>query len=106
VIKQNLGHYPAIAVISERKVKEFSKEGNNFLTATGGPDLKWYIPSWWSWNIREYKLYNRTVRILYTQLNRGVKTKVLLPSGVPLEEALAYRTVIQAALRDTTSWKC
>jgi len=106
VIKQNLGHFPAIAVILGRKMKFFSKKGHNFLTATGGKDSVWYIPSYWAWNIREYKLYNRTVKILYTQLRRGIKTKVLLPSGVPLEEAIKYGTIIEAALRDTTSWAC
>ena len=106
VIKQNLGHFPAIAIIFQRKMKEFSKKGHNFLTATGGKDSVWRIPSFWAWNIREYKLYNRTVRILYTQLKRGIKTKVLLPSGVPLEETIKYGTVIEAALRDTTSWTC
>jgi len=106
VIKQNLGHFPAIAVIFERKMKEFSKKGHNFLTATLGPNSVWYIPSYWAWNIREYKLYNRTVKILYTQLKRGIKTKVLLPSGVSLEETIKYGTVIEAALRDTTSWIC
>jgi len=106
VIKHNLGHFPAIAIIFERKTKEFSKKGHNFLTATGGTNSVWYIPSYWTWNIREYKLYNRTVKILYTQLKRGIKTKVLLPSGVSLEETIKYGTVIEAALRDTTSWIC
>jgi len=46
------------------------------------------------------------VKILYTQLKRGIKTKVLLPSGVPLEETIKYGTVIEAAIRDTTSWIC
>jgi len=106
VIKQNLGHFPAIAIIFERKMKELSKKGHNFLTATSGSNSVWYIPSFWAWNIREYKLYNRTVKILYTQLKRGIKTKVLLPSGVSLEETIKYGTVIEAALRDTTSWIC
>lgn len=46
------------------------------------------------------------MKILYTQLKRGIKTKVLLPSGVSLEETIKYGTVIEAALRDTTSWTC
>lgn len=105
-IKRNLGHFPAIAVIFKRKMKEFSKKGHNFVIATGGKNSVWFIPSWWRWNIREYKYYRRTLKILYMQLKRGIKTKVILPSGVSLEEALKYGTVVEAALKDRTAWVC
>jgi rubrerythrin len=29
-----------------------------------------------------------------------------LPSGIPLEETLKYGTIVEAALRDSTSWAC
>lgn len=106
IILRNLGEYPAVAILFERKMKEYSKAGNNFLTATYGMRSVWFIPSFWRWNIREFKLYRRTLNILRTQLKRGRETKVLLPSGIPIPRVLEYETVVRAALEDGTAWQC
>lgn len=106
IILKNLGNYPAVAVLFERKMKEYSKSGNNFLTAKYGPRSVWFIPSFWRWNIREYRLYRRSLFILRRQLDRGIKTRVLLPSGTPIPRVLEYETVVRAALEDGTAWEC
>jgi len=105
-IIKSLGQYPAVATIFGRRIREYSKAGNNFVIASYGRESRWFIPSWWIWNIREYNLYRRSLKILRMQLNRGVRTKVLLPSGQPIEKALDYETVVRAALEDKTVWSC
>jgi hypothetical protein len=105
-LKKNLGSFPAVATVFERKMREYSKAGNNFIIASYGNNSKWFIPSWWIWNIRDYNLYKRSLKILIRQLDRGIKTKVLLPSGQPIAKALDYETVIRAALEDRTVWTC
>ena len=105
-ILKNLGEYPAVAILFERKMKEYSEGGNNFLTATYGKRSVWFIPSFWRWNIREFKLYRRTLNILRTQLKRGRETQVLLPSGISIPRILEYETVVRAALEDGTAWEC
>lgn len=106
IILKNLGEFPAVAILFERKMKEYSKSGNNFLTASYGANSVWFIPSFWRWNIREYRLYKRSLHILRNQLDRGIKTKVLLPSGLPIPRILEYETVVRAALEDGTAWEC
>jgi len=106
IILKNLGDFPAVAILFERKMKEYSKVGTNFLTASYGKKSHWFIPSFWRWNIREYRLYRRTLHILRTQLDRGKATKVLLPSGIPIPRVLEYETVVRAALEDGTAWEC
>ena len=105
-ILKHLGDYPAVAILFEKKMKEYSKTGSNFLTATYGKNSVWSIPTFWRWNIREFKLYRRTLDILRNQLKRGRETKVLLPSGIPIPRILEYETVVRAALEDGTAWEC
>lgn len=105
-IVETLEHYPAIANIFQDKMFEYSKTGNNFIIASYGKESQWYIPTFWTWNIREFKLYTRTLKILRRQLARGVKTKVLLPSGQPIEKVLLVETVVRASLEDKTVWVC
>lgn len=106
IILKNLGEYPAVALLFERKMKEYSKAGNNFLTASYGKHSVWSVPSFWRWNIREFRLYRRTLDILRTHLKRGRETKVLLPSGISIPRVLDYETVVRAALEDGTAWEC
>jgi ribosomal protein L40E len=105
-IKESLEYYLAVAIIFENKMLEYSKASNNFIIASGGQDSQWFIPSFWKWNIREFHLYTRSLKILRRQLLRGIRTKVLLPSGQPIEKALGYETVVRAALEDKTVWTC
>jgi hypothetical protein len=106
IILKNLGEYPGVAILFKGRMDEYSKAGNNFLTASYGKESIWKIPSFWKWNIREFNLYRRTLKILRTQLERGRKTKVLLPSGIPIPRVLEYETIVRAALEDGTAWEC
>lgn len=94
-IVKSLVFYPATAIIFNRKMSLYSEQGNNFLISSGGNKASWYIPSWWIWNIREYNLYRRTLKILRTQLQRGIDTKVLLPSREPLEKMLTTQETLR-----------
>lgn len=105
-IRKHLEEYGIIARLFTIKLKEFSKAGNNLVVATGGAESEWFIPTFWRWCIRDYKLYLRTIQTLHMQLERGRTTKLLLPSGEPLEKALALTGVTRAALEDGTAWEC
>jgi len=100
------GHHPAIAISFYDKMQQYSKQKTNFVIPTCGRNSQWFIPTFWRWNIREYDLYQRTIETIGRQLERGRKTKVLLPSKLPITTALNYRTNLQATIADGTSWKC
>jgi len=103
---KELGHHPAIAISFHDKMQQYSKQKTNFVISTYGRISRWSIPTFWAWNIREYNLYQRSVETIGNQLERGRKTKVLLPSKLPITTALNYRTNLKAALSDGSSWKC
>lgn len=105
-IKKSLGWFPAVATVFHKRIREYSKAGNNFVITRYGAKSTWFIPSFWTWNIRDYNLYKRSLRILRRQLDRGIQTKVLLPSGQPIEKALDLETIVRATLEDKTVWTC
>lgn len=102
-----LSDYPEIAILWDKKMQRFSILGHNFLISTDkGPKSTWILPSFWLWCIREHGLYLQTLTQLKRQLERGKKTKMLLPTGISLDKALDWTTPIKAALLDGTTWKC
>lgn len=109
-IRENLGQFPAVAIVFDRRIQEYSKTGNNFIIPRVVKGSKvhwqWFIPSFWRWNIRECKLYGRSLKVLMNQLERGRNTRVLLPSGQPIQKALEVGTVLKASLEDKTVWTC
>lgn len=105
-IMKYLGKYPAIAILFNQKMREYSEQGHSFLISSGGKNASWFIPSWWTWNVREYDLYRRTLSILRTQLQRGIDTKVLMPSNISLEKTSAMTTVVRAMIENDTVWTC
>jgi ribosomal protein L40E len=105
-IKKNLDFYPAIALIWKKELDLFSEQGNSFLISRNGQKASWYLPTFWAWMVRDFNLYERTLKILYNQLERGRKTKVLLPSGQPLKKVLETTTVVRAMLENNTVWVC
>lgn len=105
-LMKELGQHPAIAIAFHNKMLQYSKQKNNFVISTTGRTAQWFIPTFWAWNIREYGLYYRSIETIGKQLERGIKTKVLLPSKLPIKKALEIRTNLKAALTDGTSWRC
>ena len=103
---KELGQHPAIAMCFYNKMQQYSKQKTNFVISTYGGMAQWFIPTFWAWNIRECNLYQRSIETIGKQLERGIKTKVLLPSKLPIKKALGYRTNLKAALANSTSWRC
>jgi len=100
---------PAIELLFEQMMYQFSNGGTNFIISDGNPfkrDAKWYRPSRAGWNIREERLYRRTVKILDRQFKRGLKTQVKLTSGESLRKVLDFTRSMRASLEDSTSWRC
>lgn len=106
-IMKDLKDYPEIAILWKEKIKEIARKGHNFVISTGrGIKSTWIRASFWLWNIRERGQYLQTLKRLKRQLERGVRTKMLLPTGVPLAKALGYTTTVKAALVDGMAWNC
>jgi len=98
IIAKSLDIYPATAVLFNRKMALFSEQGHSFLISSCGNKASWYIPTWWIWNIRDFELYRRTLRILMNQFKRGQQTKLLLPSAIPIEKLLEQTKTIEKML--------
>lgn len=104
-----LDQIPSFAIWFYRKMWQYAKEGACFIIPISKRRWKrsgWYVPSWFLWNIREIDQYKNTVKILRRQLTRGMTTRLALPSGTQLSEALDWTSPIKAALEDRTSWIC
>lgn len=106
VIETYLDAYVLVAAIWERKLHEYSQEGDNLVIASYGQRSAWKIPTWWKWAIRETKLYMRSVLILEKQFKRGEETGLLTASGIPLSKAIQYSTSIKGILENGTTWRC
>lgn len=106
VITVHLNEFVLIAAVFRNKMLEYSAQGHNLVIANYGPNSVWFIPSWWKWGIREMDLYIRTVSILEMRLKRGISTKMLTASGVPLEKAIGYTDSIKGILEDGLAWQC
>jgi len=106
-----LEEMPSFAIYFKRKTLQYAKEGACLITPSMDTPFtrgtkRWFIPSWFRWNIREIDQYKKTLKAFRTQLKRGITTKVALPSGVSLKKALAIETVTRASLIDKTVWTC
>lgn len=102
---------PAYSLWFSRKLWELAKSGACMIIPIDirrgwGKQAKWHLPSWFAWNDRELDQYRRSIDRIRTQFNRGIKTRVALPSGDTMQKALAYTSPIQAAIEDGTSWFC
>jgi len=106
LIKGNLREFALIAVLWDRKLAEISKGSKNIIIATYGRYSAWRLPSLWRWAIRETDLYLRTLLIVEKQFKRGIRTKVAMLPGTPIQKALGYTESARAALTDGTSWTC
>lgn len=106
-----LEEIPSFAIYFRKKILQYAKEGACLIIPTMKTPFtrgtkRWFIPSWFRWNIREIDLYKRTLKAFRTQLKRGIVTRVALPSGMSLEKALTIETVTRASLIDKTVWTC
>jgi len=96
-LKQFNEELKSVAILWDKKIKEFSEQGNNLVVATGGPKSRWKIPSYWGWAIRERDLYVISAKIIVKQLKRGIGTKAL-PNTTQTRGALTLTTEVQKAL--------
>lgn len=104
-----LDRLPALEVLFEQRMYQFSDEGTNFVISGGNPFQglsRWFRPSRSGWNIREAQLYRNTIKTLDTQLRRGIVTQVKLATGDSLQRMLQYTKPMIASLEDGTSWIC
>ena len=106
-LKKYRDEYAHIACCWDKKLTEFSKNGQNLVVATYGRESSWELPTYWRWAMRENALWVRSTMIIIGQLKRGVKAGLpVLPSGKLIEKAIGYAESTRALLTDGSSWTC
>lgn len=98
ILKQYEEELKPMATLWEKKINEYSHEGNNLVVATYGPNSKWVRPTYWWWAIRERDLYLRSAKILVKQIQRGIDTRIALPDLTNLNDALITSTEMKQLL--------
>ena len=83
----------AIAILWKQRIARLSRQKMNVVITTGGAGAKYYLPSFWKWNIRENKLIVRKWKTAIDGNLRANDAKVGLSSESQERLGIASNTI-------------